>query len=142
MENLANTENRVMQDSGGRKPEEGKGVAPSKRQAPRWCSRGIIKTQKCILQKMRQRELVEKKEEEERDYWFNRLWPTTKPKQTGREKWLAKEENGSRGDSSGEEEVEFTLAKGDSNPGSGSGNPESGNHNPGEKEDWWEEEST
>jgi hypothetical protein len=91
---------------------------------------------------MRQRELVEKKEEEERDYGFNRLWPTTKPKQTGREKWLAKEENGNRGDSSGEEEVEFTSAKGDSNPGSGSDNPESGNHNPGKKEDQWEEEST
>jgi hypothetical protein len=73
IENLANTENRVMQDSGGRKQEEGKSAAPSKRQAPRWCSRGIIKTQKCILQKMCQRELVEKKEEEERDYWFNRL---------------------------------------------------------------------
>jgi hypothetical protein len=54
---------------------------------------------------MRQRELVEKKEEEERDYWFNRLRTTTKPEQTWREKWLAKEENGSSGDSSGEEEV-------------------------------------
>jgi hypothetical protein len=57
-------------------------------------------------------------------------------------KWLAKEENGSSGDSNGEEEVEVTLAKGDSNLVSGSGNPESGNHNPGGKEDRQEEEPT
>jgi hypothetical protein len=65
-----------MQDSGGggRKPKEGKGVAPSKRRAPRWCPRGITKTQKHILQRMRQRELAEKKEEEERDYWFNMVF--------------------------------------------------------------------
>jgi hypothetical protein len=31
---------------------------------------------------MRQRELSEKKEEEEQDYWFNHLRPMTKPKQT------------------------------------------------------------
>jgi hypothetical protein len=30
---------------------------------------------------MRQRELTEKKEDEERDYWFNHLWAMTKPKQ-------------------------------------------------------------
>jgi hypothetical protein len=80
---------------------------------------------------MRQRELIEKKEEEERDYWFNRLQPMNKLKRMWKEKWLA-EENGR---SSGEEEVEVTSAKGESNPGSSSGNPESGNHNPGEKED-------
>jgi hypothetical protein len=91
---------------------------------------------------MRQRELAEKKEEEEWDYWFNRLRPMTKPKQTWWEKWLAKEENGSSGDSIGEEQVEVTSAKGDSNPGSGSGNLESGNHNPGGKVDQREEEST
>jgi hypothetical protein len=67
-ENSANTENRVMQDLGGRKLEEGKCVAPSKRPAPRWCPRGITNTQKRRLQKMRQRELAEKKEEEEWDY--------------------------------------------------------------------------
>ena len=53
-----------MQALGGRKPKEGKGVAPSKRPTPLWCPRGITKTQKCRLQKMRQRELAEKKEEE------------------------------------------------------------------------------
>jgi hypothetical protein len=79
MENSANMENWVMQDSRGRKPKEGKGATPSKRPAPRWCPRGITKTQKCRLQNMRQRELAEKKEEE-RDYWFNRLRPMTKPK--------------------------------------------------------------
>jgi hypothetical protein len=107
-----------------------------------WCPRGITKTQKCRLQKMHQRELAEKKEEEERDYWFNRLRPMTKLKQTWLEKWLVKEENGSSGNNNGEEEVEVTSAKGDSNPGSGSGNPESGNRNPGGKEDRREEEPT
>jgi hypothetical protein len=45
---------------------------------------------------MCQRELLEKKEEEKQDCWFNRLWPMTKPKQTSQEKWLAKEEGDSR----------------------------------------------
>jgi hypothetical protein len=68
MGNLANTKNWVMQDLGGRKPEEGEGAARSKRLAPRWCPRCITKTQKCTLQNMHQRELAEKKKEEERDY--------------------------------------------------------------------------
>jgi hypothetical protein len=34
---------------------------------------------------MQQRVLAEKKEEEEWDYWFNGLWPMTKPKQTWQE---------------------------------------------------------
>jgi hypothetical protein len=72
-ESSANTKNWVMQDSRGRKPEEGKGAAPSKRSVARWCPTGITKTQKCKLQKMCQRDLAEKKEEEERDYWFNSL---------------------------------------------------------------------
>jgi hypothetical protein len=79
---------------------------------------------------MRQRELAEEKEEEERDYWFNHLRPMTKPKQTWQEKWLAKEECGSSNDSSGEEASKVTPAKGESNPGSGDGNLESGNCNP------------
>jgi hypothetical protein len=58
--NSANIENWVMQDSGG-----------------------ITKTQKHRLQKMSQRELAEKKEEEERDYWFNRLWPMIKRSKHG-----------------------------------------------------------
>jgi hypothetical protein len=40
---------------------------------------GITKMQKRRLQKMHQRELAEKKEEEDWDYWFNRLWSMTKP---------------------------------------------------------------
>jgi hypothetical protein len=63
MGNSANMENRVMEDSGSRKPEEGKGAAPSKKLAPQWCPMGITKTQKRRLQKMRQRELAKKKEE-------------------------------------------------------------------------------
>jgi hypothetical protein len=39
---------------------------------------------------MHQRELAEKKEEEEREYWFNRLRPMTKLKQMRWEKRLAK----------------------------------------------------
>jgi hypothetical protein len=79
---------------------------------------------------MHQRELIEKKEEEEWDYWFNHLWPMTKPKQMWQEKWLAKEEGGSSGDSSGEEVSKVTPARGEDNPGSGDGNPELGNCNP------------
>jgi hypothetical protein len=74
-ENLVNTENLVMQDLRSKKPKKEKGAAPNKRPAPRWCPRGITKTQKHRLQQMHQRELDEKKEEEEQDYWFNRLRP-------------------------------------------------------------------
>jgi hypothetical protein len=81
MENSVNMENQVMQDSGGKKQEGGKGVAPRKRPAPRWCPRGITKTQKRRLQNMHQRELAEKKEEEEQDYLFNHLRLMTKLKQ-------------------------------------------------------------
>jgi hypothetical protein len=115
MKNSVNMENWVVQDSGGKKLEEGKGAAPSKRLAPRWCPRGIT-TQKRRLQKMCQRELAKKKEEEERNYWFNCLRPKTKPKQTWWEKWLAKEECCSSGDSSGEEASKVTLARGEDNP--------------------------
>jgi hypothetical protein len=58
------------------------------------------------------------------------------------EKRLAKEENVISDDSSGEEEVEVSSAKSDSNPGSGRGNTESGNRNPCRKEDRQEEELT
>jgi hypothetical protein len=112
-ENLVNMENRVVQDSRGKKPEEGKGAAPSKRLAPRWCPRCITKIEKCRSPKMHQRELAEKKEEEERDNWFNHLQPMTEPKQTWREKWLAKEEGCSSGDSSGEEVSKVTQARGE-----------------------------
>jgi hypothetical protein len=112
------------------KLEKGKGAARSKRPAPQWCPRGITKTQKWRLQKMCQRELAKKKEVEERDYWFNRLRPMTKPKQTLGEKWLAKEEGSSSGDSNGEEVSKVTLTRKEDNPGSGDGNLESGNYNP------------
>jgi hypothetical protein len=63
IENLVNMENQDMQDSRGKKLEEGKGTARSRRPAPRWCPMGITKTQKHRLEKMRQRELTEEKEE-------------------------------------------------------------------------------
>jgi hypothetical protein len=78
----------------------------------------------------RQRELAEKKEEEERDYWFNILWPMTKLKQTWWEKQLAKEKACSSGDSSGEEASKVTPARGKDKPESGDRNLESGNYNP------------
>jgi hypothetical protein len=110
---------------------------------------------------MRQRELAEKKEEEERDYLFNCLRPMTKLKQTWQEKWLAKKEGGCSGDNSGEEVSKVTPARGEDNPGSGDGNLEldncnpesgnchlesgdrildSGNINPGKESDWQGEE--
>jgi hypothetical protein len=64
METSANTESRVMQDLGGRKLEEVRVATPSKTLAPRWCPRCTTKTKKCRLQKMCQRELAEKMEEE------------------------------------------------------------------------------
>jgi hypothetical protein len=98
---------------------------------------------------MREKELAEKKEEAERDYWFNRLRPMTKPKQTWQEKRLAREENGSSGENSGEEEVEVTSDMGGSNlesgkghSGSGNGNLGSRNGNQGEEEDRREEQPT
>jgi hypothetical protein len=79
---------------------------------------------------MHQRELAKKKEEEDRNYRFNHLRPMTKPKQTWREKWLAKEEGCSSGNSSGEEATKVTLARGEDNPESGDGDPELGNYIP------------
>jgi hypothetical protein len=37
---------------------------------PCWCPRGLTKTQRCRLQKMRQRELAEKRMEANWDAWF------------------------------------------------------------------------
>jgi hypothetical protein len=98
---------------------------------------------------MHQKELAKKKEEQQWDYWCNRLGPMTMVNQTWQEKQLAKEENGSSGDSSSEEEVEVTSDKGGSNPesgndnsGSGNGNPGLGNGSPGGEEDWREEQPT
>jgi hypothetical protein len=89
---------------------------------------------------MCQRELAEKKEEEEQDYWFNCLRPMTKPKETWQEKWLAKEEGCSSGNSSGKEVSKVTPAKGEDNPESGNCHPELGNHNSGKENDWQGEE--
>jgi hypothetical protein len=41
---------------------------------PHGGAQGVLpRHKKCILQKMHQRVLAEKKEEEEQDYWFNHL---------------------------------------------------------------------
>jgi hypothetical protein len=97
---------------GGRKPEEGKGAASSRRTAPWWFLRGITNTQKCWLQKLQQKELAEKREEEDQNHWFNCSRPVTKLKLTWQEKRLAKEEDGSSGGNSGNEEQEMASARG------------------------------
>jgi hypothetical protein len=71
-----------------------------RRPAPRWCLSSISKTQRRRLQKLHQRELAEKREEEEHDRWFHHALPMMKVKRTWWEKWLAREENGSDNDSS------------------------------------------
>jgi hypothetical protein len=124
-----NMEHRVRQNSERKNQEVRKDVTLSRRLAPRWCPRGITKTQKHRLQKMRQRELAKKKEEEERDYWFSRLRSMTRSEQTWREKCLAKEEGGCSGDSSDEEESKVTPVRGEDNLGSGDENPELSNCN-------------
>jgi hypothetical protein len=96
VENSASTGSQVTQGLGDKKLEEGKSAASSRRLAPRWCLRGITKTQKHRLQKLRRKELAEKKEED-RDYWFNHSRSMTKLKLTWQEKWLAKEEDDSSG---------------------------------------------
>jgi hypothetical protein len=61
------------------------------RPAPRWCPSGISKTQRCRLQKMKQREIAEKQMEKERDAWFVQALPMTKLKKTWKENtWLKK----------------------------------------------------
>jgi hypothetical protein len=121
-----NTEHRVRQNSVSKNLEVRKDVTPSRWLAPQWCLRGITKTQKRRQQKMCQRELAEKKEEEERDYWFHHLRPMTRLEKTWTGKWLGKEEGGS----SGAEASKVTPARGEDNPGSGDRNPKSGNCHP------------
>jgi hypothetical protein len=131
MKNSANMENQVMQDwGGGQETKRRKRCFSKQKASSTWCPRGITKTQKRMLQKMHEGELAKKKEGGERDYWFNRLRPMTKPKQTWREKWLAKEEGGSSSDNSGEETGKVTLVGGEDNPRSDDENSESGNWNP------------
>jgi hypothetical protein len=72
---------------------------------------------------MHQRELVEKREEEQQDLWFNWIRPMTKVKQTWHEKQLARKENGN---SSSEEEVGVTSDKGESTSDKGNSNSDKG----------------
>jgi hypothetical protein len=77
---------------------------------------------------MHQRELAEKKEEEEWDYWL----PS---RRNVVEKWLAKDEGGSSNDSSGEEVSKITPARGEGNPELGNRNQDLGNSNLGNEND-------
>jgi hypothetical protein len=112
IENLVNTENWVEQDSGGQETERRKRCYSKQKTLSMMVPKGYYQDTKCRLQKMHQRELAEKKEEEEQDYWFNCLRSMTKPKQTWREKWLAKEEGGSSGNNNGEEARKVSPARG------------------------------
>jgi hypothetical protein len=75
---------------------------------------------------MRQRELAEKREEEQRGPWFNQIRPMTKVKQTWHEKRLAREENGNSRGSRSEEEVGVTSDKGESTSDEGNSNLDKG----------------
>jgi hypothetical protein len=77
---------------------------------------------------MRQRELAEKREEEQRDLWFTQIRPMTKVKQTWHERWLAREENGNSSDNSSEEEVEVISDKGESTSDMGNSNSNKGSN--------------
>jgi hypothetical protein len=62
-------------------------------------------------------EIAKKLREEERDQWLNRARPMEPPKQTWREKWLAREENGTYSDDGnmGVDERKAEMVEGDSN---------------------------
>jgi hypothetical protein len=62
-----------------------------------------------MLQKMYQREVAEKRREEECDKWFNQDWPMMKVMHTWREKWLARQENSDSSDGSHDEEEKDKL---------------------------------
>jgi hypothetical protein len=87
VENSASMGSRVTQGSGGggagsRKNEN---VLPQVGGQLRGGARGVLPRHKNVGCRSYGIELAEKKEEEDRDYWFNRSWPTTKPKLTWRE---------------------------------------------------------
>jgi hypothetical protein len=64
------------------------------------------------LQKLQQKELAEKREDEDRDHWFNCSQPMTKLKLTWQEKRLAKEEDDNSGGNIGNEEQKMASARG------------------------------
>jgi hypothetical protein len=64
---------------------------------PHWCPVGLTKMQLRRLQKMRQREITEKRKEEEHDVWFTQTWPMFVMKKMWREKRLAREEDSNEG---------------------------------------------
>jgi hypothetical protein len=49
--------------------------------APRWCPRGITKTQKMQFAKDASKRVGQEKKEEEWEYWFNNVRAMTKPKE-------------------------------------------------------------
>jgi hypothetical protein len=61
--------------------------------APRWCPTGLTKMQTRLLQKLRQRGIAERHNEEERDNWFNRACPMVPTWLTWKEKRLVKEDD-------------------------------------------------
>jgi hypothetical protein len=57
-----------------------------------WCPPCLTKTQRRRVQKLRAKELEEKKGEVERDRWFNQERPMVEATKTWREKRIAREE--------------------------------------------------
>jgi hypothetical protein len=85
---------------GAKKTGNGLDRGERKPAMPRWCPHGLSKMHQRCLQKLRQLEIAEKLREEERDWWFNKARPMAPPKQTWREKRLAREEDGTDNDDS------------------------------------------
>jgi hypothetical protein len=83
-ENSAKMENRAMQDSGGGGHETGRRkMCCSKQKAgSMMVPKGYYQDTKMQITKDAPKRVGWEKEEEEQEYWFNHLWPMTKPKQT------------------------------------------------------------
>jgi hypothetical protein len=81
-------------------PVAGSGVATKNivsvtKPVPRWCLTGLTKTQHQRVQKLRAREIEEKRKEEERDQWFNQECLMMATGKTWKQKWIEREEQGS-----------------------------------------------
>jgi hypothetical protein len=72
MENLINMKNWVMQDSGSRKPEEGK-VLLQQKASSMVVPKGYYQDKKTQIAKDVSKRVGREKKEEERDYWLNSL---------------------------------------------------------------------
>jgi hypothetical protein len=81
--------------------------------APRWCPPGLTKTQRRRVQKLRAREIEERRREAKRDTWFNKEHPMITNKKTWKEKRIEEgkdNDSGSEGDvAAGEPGMEVDI---------------------------------